>query len=112
MRIIEATPRVTNGESLSYSLNGTPDKIFVKKFLNKDKGYDIFFFLKDDETAIVSDRTSSIVWHGKKGDFPGTDYVKYVYSTFDEEFYTPEDFSKLIRGVYKGSKARVKPINV
>lgn len=111
MRIVEATPRVTYGNASEYALNGEPEKIFVKRFLNKDKGFDIFF-LDDNATAIVSDRMSNIIYHGAKGDFPNLNRVKYVYSTYDEGFYKPEDFSKLIKSVYRGTKTRVKPLNI
>lgn len=111
MRIVEATPRITHGNSTEYSLHGKPERVFVKQFEDKDKGFDIFF-LKDNETAIVTDRMTNISYHGQKGDFPNLNLVKYIYSTYDDGFYTPEDFCKLIKGVYKGTKARVKPLNI
>lgn len=84
-------------------------KNLQKKFINTGK--DVFFF-KDENIASVIERTTSLIYNGKKGDFKLLNDLKYVYASYEDSFYTPIDFAKLIRGIYHGVRSRVKPIIV
>lgn len=101
--------RVTNGDYTVYEIYAESDKQFASKF--KDKGEDVFFF-KDENIAVTVSRTTSLIWNGKKGDFKLLDQIKYIYASYEDEFYKPLDFSKLIIGIYHGRKSRVSPIHI
>jgi hypothetical protein len=103
--------RITWGEELAYNLNHDRPLTFVKAY--EGQGIDIFF-TKDGRSAIVTQRTSNLISHGKDaGKSMNTSDVKFVYCGLEEEFYSPEDYKKLLNAVYKGSRnPKVKPLNI
>jgi len=103
--------RITWGEELAYNLNHDRPLTFVKAY--EGQGVDIFF-TKDGRSAIVTQRTSNLISHGKDtGKSMNTSDVKFVYCGLEKEFYTPEDYKKLLNAVYKGSRnPKVTPIKV
>lgn len=101
--------RITEGEQFIWNLGDNPISHFLTKF---DKEKDIFF-LKDNETAIESVRMSNLTFHGKKGDFHNLDKVKFVYAGYEKEFYTSEDFSTMIKSIYRGRRNnKIKPLHL
>lgn len=103
--------RITWGEELAYNLNHDKPTIFVKAY--EGQSVDIFF-TKDGRSAIVTQRTSNLVFHGKDaGKNVNVSDVKYVFCGLEKEFYSPEDYKKLINAIYRGSRnPKIKPISI
>lgn len=97
--------RVTLGEEEIHNLNGMPEQLFKDKpeFDNRD------IFFKNDGTAHVAARMSMLSWHGKDGKLYNDKDVKYVWAGLEGLLYSVEDYGKLIRGIYRGSRARIRP---
>ena len=103
--------RITWGEELAYNLNHDTPKVFIRAY--EGQGVDIFF-TKDGRSAIVTQRTSNLVSHGKDAaKSMNTSDVKFVYCGLEKEFYSPEDYKKLLNAVYKGSRnPKVKALSI
>ena len=102
--------RITWGEELAYNLNHDAPITFVKAY--EGQGADIFF-TKDGRSAIVTQRMTNLVSHGKDSKSMNVSDVKFVYCGLEKEFYSPEDYKKLLNAVYKGSRnPKVKPMNI
>ena len=104
--------RITHGKESVYDIsNDTPTNFVDGLEIDPKSGSDVFF-LNDDKTAIVTSRMSNLVYHGR--DLPkgmNLNNVKYVYASPEESFYTPDDYVKLIKAVYRGNRATsLKPI--
>lgn len=105
---MERDSNITHGAEEVHSLNGEPVSVFAGKY--KDTKSDVFF--TPDGKAHVTVRMSNLIYHGKDK-CKGIDNkrVSMVYCGLEDEFYSLEEYAKLLNGVYKGVRARVKPIN-
>jgi hypothetical protein len=102
--------RITWGEELAYNLNHDSPSTFVKAY--EGQSVDIFF-TKDHRSAIVTQRTRNIISHGKdSGKSMNLTDVKFVYCGIEKEFYSVEDYKKLLKAVYGGKRASIKPMNI
>lgn len=104
----ESSTRVTWGEEEVHELNDEPINLFIKKYEGKKN--DIFF--TTDGKAIVTGRMANLSYHGKdSGKNIKGNNIKFVYCTLENEFYSLDDFKKLLRSVYNGSRPRIKPLD-
>ena len=103
----EDSNRITWGEEEIHDLNDEPVTLFAKKYEGTKN--DIFF--TNDGKAYVTVRMSNISYHGKdSGKNIKGDNVKFVYCALENEFYSLEDFKKLLKSVYNGNRPRIKPL--
>jgi hypothetical protein len=101
--------RVTWGEELVYDLNRDKATLFVTEYegLSND-----IFFTKDNQ-AIVTKRMSNIISHGKNPKDLKLDNIKFVYCGIEKEFYSTDDYTKLLNAIYRGLNIRnIKPLKV
>jgi len=107
----EEHQRITWGEEKVYDFTGTPEE-FVRKYRNTKDGVDIFF--TNDGQATVTKRSYNLTAHGSKSDqkYIKDQDVKYVWGSYEDEFWTPEDYKKMLGGVYYGKNSRYKTLSV
>jgi len=100
--------RITWGAEEVHKLGNMPKKEFAAQ--HKGESIDIFF--TKDGNAIVTQRPSNLVYHGKDAAKINVAGIDFVYAGLENEFYKPEDWKKLLNSVYKGKKASVYPIAI
>lgn len=99
---------ITHGAEEVHQLNDTPITSFAKNYAGLKN--DVFF--TPDGKAHVTVRMSNLVHHGgNKCKDVDDKRVSMVYCGPEDEFYSLDEYRKLLHGVYKGVRARVKPIN-
>jgi len=101
--------RVTHGSEELHKLNGMSKKKFAERY--KGDGVDIFFM--EDDTAVVSNRSSNLIHHGKDGARSlKLNSISVIYGGLEDRFYTPENWKKVLHSVYKGKRASVGTVDI
>ena len=107
-KLRENSQRITHAAEEIHQLNDEPIEIFANKY----KGDRVDIFFTNSGTAHVVKRMDNLTWHGRDaGKSLKLNDVKYVYAGLEDEFYSPQDFGKLLKSVYNGSKSKIRGIN-
>jgi len=97
--------RITHGSNEIHDLNSDTPQQFVKRYDKED------IFFTNDGQAVVTKRSSNIVYHGKDGGKSiNMSNTKFVYCGIEKQFYSVEDYRKILKAVYIGKKAKVTPL--